>query len=111
MGLRWDSFENVNAAGETFVEIKNQFGPRLGFSWDVNGDSKFKVYGNAGRYSLPLTATVAVRGASASLFLEQFYTFTGVDPVTGAPTGSQTCTGVTDAQAVAGIAAAIAVVK
>ena len=32
--------------------------------WDVNGDSSFKVYGNAGRYSLPLTATVAVRGAS-----------------------------------------------
>ena len=87
MGLRWDSFENVNNAGETFVKIKNQFGPRLGFSWDVNGDSSFKVYGNAGRYSLPLTATVAVRGASASLFLEQFYTFTGVDPVTGAPTG------------------------
>jgi len=87
LGLRWDSFENVNNDGETFVEIKNQFGPRLGFSWDVNGDSKFKVYGNAGRYSLPLTATVAVRGASASLFLEQFWTFTGVDPVTGAPTG------------------------
>jgi hypothetical protein len=87
VGLRWDSFENVNGAGETFVEIKNQFGPRLGFSWDVNGDSKFKVYGNAGRYSLPLTATVAVRGASASLFAEEFYSYTGIDPVTGAPTG------------------------
>ena len=87
VGLRWDSFENVNNAGETFVEINNQFGPRLGFSWDVNGDSKLKIYGNAGRYSLPLTATVAVRGASASLFAEEFYSFTGVDPVTGAPTG------------------------
>ncbi|MFT3807046.1 TonB-dependent receptor [Arenimonas sp.] len=87
VGLRWDSFENVNNDGETFVEIKRQFGPRLGFSWDINGDGKYKLYGNAGRYSLPLTATVAVRGASASLFLEQFYTFTGVDPVTGAPTG------------------------
>jgi hypothetical protein len=92
VGLRWDSFENVNGVGEKFVEIKNQFGPRLGFSWDVNGDSKFKVYGNYGRYSLPLTATVAVRGASSSLFLEQFYTFTGVDPVTGAPTGQVHCT-------------------
>ena len=86
-GLRWDSFENVNGAGDTFVEIKNQFGPRLGFSWDVNGDAGLKVFGNAGRYALPLTATVAVRGASASLFAEQFYSFTGVDPVTGAPTG------------------------
>ncbi|MCX7042719.1 MAG: TonB-dependent receptor [Gammaproteobacteria bacterium] len=87
VGLRWDTFENVNGAGEQFVEIKNQFGPRLGFSWDVNGDSSFKVYGNAGRYSLPLTATVAVRGASASLFAEEFYSYTGIDPVTGAPLG------------------------
>ena len=87
MGLRWDNFKNMNGEGETFAEIKNQFAPRLGFSWDVFGDSTFKVYGNAGRYALPLTATVAVRGASRSLFSEQFYTYTGVDPVTGAPTG------------------------
>ena len=43
--------------------MTNQFAPRLGFSWDVFGDSTFKVFGNAGRYALPLTATVAVRGA------------------------------------------------
>ncbi len=48
-----------------------------------------KVYGNAGRYALPLTASVAVRGASASLFTREDYFFTGVDPVTGAPTGLQ----------------------
>lgn len=87
LGLRWDNFDNKNGAGETYVKIENQFAPRLGFSWDVFGDSTFKVFGNAGRYALPLTATVAVRGASASLFSEQFYTYTGVDPVTGAPTG------------------------
>ena len=87
MGLRWDNFKNMNGDGETFAEIKNQFAPRLGFSWDVFGDSTFKVYGNAGRYALPLTATVAVRGASKSLFSEELYTYTGVDPATGAPTG------------------------
>ena len=92
-GLRWDSFENVNGDGDKFVEIKNQFGPRFGFSWDVNGDSSFKVYGNAGRYALPLSATVAVRGASASLFSQQTCHFTGVDPVTGAPTGLNRCGG------------------
>ena len=88
LGLRWDSFENKNGDGQTFVKIDNQFGPRLGFAWDVNGDGKFKIYGNAGRYALPLTATVAVRGASKSLFSEQFFTYTGTDPVTGAPTGT-----------------------
>ncbi len=87
LGLRWDTFENKNGEGETYVEIKNQFAPRLGFSWDVFGDSTFKVFGNAGRYALPLTAGVATRAASASLFEEIYYSYTGVDAATGAPTG------------------------
>jgi len=87
LGLRWDSFENINGQGETYVKIDNQFGPRLGFSWDVNGDSTFKVFGNAGRYALPLTPSVAVRGASASIFSRQDFDFTDVDPVTGEPIG------------------------
>jgi hypothetical protein len=94
LGGRWDTFENLNGDGDKYVDIKNQFGPRLGFSWDVNGDSTFKVYGNAGRYALPLTPSVAVRGASASLFTRQTYSFTGVDPVTGAPIGAVPITGI-----------------
>ncbi len=85
LGGRWDTFENINGNGDTYVNIKNQFGPRLGFSWDVYGDSSFKVFGNAGRYALPLTPSVAVRGASASLFSRQNFTFTGVNPATGEP--------------------------
>ncbi len=87
LGLRWDSFENKNGEGETYVNIENQFAPRLGFSWDIFGDSTFKVFGNAGRYALPLTAGVATRAASASLFEEIYFSYTGVDPVTGTPTG------------------------
>ncbi|MDQ2702298.1 MAG: TonB-dependent receptor [Pseudomonadota bacterium] len=87
VGLRWDTFENKNGEGETYVKIDNQFAPRLGFSWDVFGDSTFKVFGNAGRYALPLTAGVATRAASASLYEEIYYTYTGVDAATGAPTG------------------------
>ena len=86
LGVRWDTFENLNGDGETYVKISNQFGPRLGFSWDVFGDSTFKVFGNAGRYALPLTPSVAVRGASASLFSRESFDFDQtVDPITGAP--------------------------
>jgi hypothetical protein len=88
LGGRWDTFENLNGSGQTFAKVSNQFGPRLGFAWDVNGDSTFKVFGNAGRYALPLMPTVAVRGASASLFTRQEVLFTGIDPVTGAPIGA-----------------------
>ncbi|WP_140910212.1 TonB-dependent receptor [Cognatiluteimonas lumbrici] len=91
LGARWDTFENINGQGETYVKINDQFGPRLGFSWDVNGDSSFKVFGNAGRYALPLTPSVAVRGASASLFTREDFrpadgeSFFIIDPETGAP--------------------------
>ena len=85
LGGRWDTFENINGNGDTYVNIKDQFGPRLGFSWDVFGDSSFKVFGNAGRYALPLTPSVAVRGASASIFSLETFLFDGVDPITGAP--------------------------
>ena len=87
LGVRWDSFENLNGSGQTYVKIDNQFGPRLGFSWDVNGDSTFKLFANAGRYALPLTPSVALRGASASLFTRQNFNFTSVDPITGVPLG------------------------
>ncbi len=84
-GLRWDNFDNKNGDGETYVKINNQFAPRLGFSWDVFGDASFKVFGNAGRYALPIAGTVAVRGASKSLFQYDVFTYDGVDPATGAP--------------------------
>lgn len=87
VGARLDSFDNLNGFGQSFVKINDQFGPRLGFAWDVKGDATFKVFGNAGRYALPLAPTVAIRGASASLFTRQSFRFTGVDPVTGAPIG------------------------
>ncbi|MGX5730863.1 TonB-dependent receptor [Pseudoxanthomonas beigongshangi] len=87
-GVRWDSFENKNGLGQSYVKIDNQFAPRLGFSWDVNGDSTFKIFGNAGRFALPLTANVAVRGASASIYQIQDFLYTSIDPVTGAPIGT-----------------------
>lgn len=87
LGIRNDRFTNYNSAGKPYVDQKNQWAPRLGASWDVFGDSSFKVYGNLGRYFLALPNSVAIRGASASTFTREYFSYTGIDPSTGAPTG------------------------
>ncbi|GLQ99583.1 TonB-dependent receptor [Dyella mobilis] len=87
LGLRNDQFNNQNGLGQTYAKQDHNLQPRLGFSWDVHGDSTLKIYGSAGDYSLPIDAGVAIRGASASLYSTQSFTYTGVDPVTGVPQG------------------------
>ena len=86
LGIRNDQFTNMNNVGEAYMESDDQWAPRLGFSWDVNGDSSLKVFGNAGRYFLALPNNVAIRGASASTFTREYYTYTGIAP-DGTPTG------------------------
>ena len=96
LGLRNDQFTNNNGDGVPYLRLTSpQFAPRVGFSWDVNGDSSFKVYGNAGRYYLAMPASVALRSAGKSLYTREYFTYTGIDS-NGYPTGLapiQTSTG------------------
>ncbi len=85
-GIRNEAFENLNSLGGAFIDIKNTWAPRLGFAWDVNGDSSLKVFGNAGRYFIPVYANTNVRLAGSELDYQEFYTFTAIDPITGVPT-------------------------
>ena len=84
-GLRAETFENKNAHGVTFVDSGTQVAPRLGFSWDVDGDSTFKVFGNAGRYYIPVSSNINISATSASEFTEAWYFLDGIDPATGLP--------------------------
>ncbi len=87
IGVRNDHFTNYNDLSKPFVEEKNQWEPRLGASWDVFGDSSFKVYGNFGRYYLALPSNAAERAANRSTYLTTLYSYTSIDPVTGVPQG------------------------
>ncbi|RUL70278.1 TonB-dependent receptor [Dyella choica] len=88
LGLRNDQFENTGPGGQPYVkENSPQWAPRLGFSWDVFGDSTLKVFGNAGRYYLALPAGLAARNtAFSSINGTITYTYTGINP-NGSPTG------------------------
>lgn len=79
LGLRNEYFDNKNVDGTSFIEVKNQWAPRLGFSWDVYGDSTFKVFGNAGRYHLPVVNNTNIRLAGGEYFVDDFFELDGVN--------------------------------
>ncbi len=85
-GLRFDRFKNHDARDGSLFSFPT-LSPRIGVSWDVNGDSSFKVGANMGRYSLSMPADFAFGVASANLSQTRWYTYTGMDPVTKVPTG------------------------
>lgn len=87
LGLRNEGFNNKNGDGLSYVNLPTQLAPRFGASWDINGDASTKVFANVGRYHVPLPTNVAIRGAGSSLYTTERFVYTGVDPVTGAPTG------------------------
>ncbi len=86
LGVRNEQFENKNGLGETFIEIKDQWAPRLGLSWDIDGDGSKKFFSSYGRYHLPVASNTNVRLAGGETFTEQYFTFSAIDPTTGAPT-------------------------
>jgi hypothetical protein len=73
-GGRWESFDNKNALGESFIKKDNQFAPRVGVVWDPSGDGNQKVYANVGRYHLYIASNTNVRMAGAETFTEDWYT-------------------------------------
>lgn len=87
LGLRNENFQNFNADNVVYAAQKDQWAPRIGAAWDVNGDSSLKVFANAGRYHLAMPNNVALRGAAGSLYTNEYFGFTGSDPVTGVPLG------------------------
>ena len=86
-GLRNEQFSNFNEKGQFYLGQRHQLAPRFAAAWDAKGDGSVKVFGTLGRYHLQIPTNVAVRGAGPSLNTNQYYAYSGVDPVTGAPTG------------------------
>ncbi|WP_066094133.1 TonB-dependent receptor [Xanthomonas massiliensis] len=86
LGLRNDQFTNYNPDGDAYIKLTSpQWAPRLGVSWDVFGDSSFKVYGDVGRYYLGLPLGPGGL-TNTSLSTSTYYTYSGID-ANGYPTG------------------------
>ena len=86
-GLRSESFDNRSANGVSFIKASGLLAPRLGVVWNVRGDASMRVYASAGRYFIPIPSVVNTQLTRGSAAYVAYYTFTGRDPRTGAPTG------------------------
>lgn len=80
LGIRNDRFTNKNANGEVFYESGDQWGPRLGATFDVFGDGGTKAYGFFGRYFLPIAANTNQRLAGAELDYTRYFELDGLQP-------------------------------
>ncbi len=78
MGLRNETFENKNGEGATFVEVSDQWAPRLAAVWDPTGEGRSKVYANYGLYYLPVAANTNIRMAGGETYIHDFYAWDGV---------------------------------
>lgn len=91
-GLRWESFINKNKLGQKFLDQPGTVNPRIAASWDVNGDASLKVFGTAGRYSVPIPTNIGLRAAGATYNATEYFTYTGTD-ANGQPQGLKALTG------------------
>ena len=81
IGVRNEGFENENIAGVAFVDLQDQWAPRLGATYDVFGDGEAKLFGFFGRYFLPVAVNTNQRLAGAEFFISDTWSLN----VTGGP--------------------------
>ncbi|CAM2070326.1 TonB-dependent receptor [Sulfidibacter corallicola] len=67
LGLRNTTFKNTTSDGATYVDIDNQIAPRVGISWDPQGEGRMKLYTSYGRFFMPISPNTNVRMASGEL--------------------------------------------
>jgi hypothetical protein len=79
-GLRWEAFDNKDGAGNSYIKMDDMLAPRLGFSIDPNADGEMKIYGNIGRYFLPVANVINIKQAGPFLDRRTFYVFEGFGP-------------------------------
>jgi len=84
-GVRWESYENKNIIGETFLKVDDQFAPRLGAVWDLRDNGRSKLYGSFGVYHLPMSTEASLHLGDAQFRDEGWYVLEGGVNPNGSP--------------------------
>ncbi len=87
IGVRSDTFKQNNLSGEQYLNLENNIGPRLGFSYSPDDDGNWKIYGSYGSNFIPPAMNLGYRGRD--LYFEELFSQPAggwdVAPTTGLP--------------------------
>ena len=64
IGVRWDRQEIIDASGVAQIDMKKDFAPRLGFTWNPGGTHTSKVFGSYGQYYEEIPMDLVIRSFS-----------------------------------------------
>jgi hypothetical protein len=78
-GVRVEGFDNKNSDGDSYIKMDDMIAPRLGFSWDMKGDGRSKLFGNLGRYFLPVANVINIKQAGGFADVRTYYEFLGLE--------------------------------
>jgi hypothetical protein len=63
-GVRWDRQRIIDAGGVTQIDMKKDYAPRLGITWDPSGTHRSKVFGSFGRFYEQIPMDLVIRSFS-----------------------------------------------
>jgi hypothetical protein len=78
LGVRYDKTEGVDSQGNPAAD-DSSFSPRLGATWDIGGNGRFKMNASYGKYIGRLAETVAGAGSAAGDPWSIYYYYDGPD--------------------------------
>jgi hypothetical protein len=77
LGIRRDDFVVKDPDGRTFIGLRNNYAPRLGFTYDAFPSVRGQFFGSYGWYYLPVASNVAFRSVGAEYYLSERYYVSG----------------------------------
>lgn len=79
LGVRRDDFRVFSSTGDSLVSQKGNYAPRVGFSYDVLGDGRGKLFGSYGWYYLPFASNTSFRMTGSEVYFRERWMFSGFD--------------------------------